>query len=129
MDRFWNKVNKTNTCWLWMGALNNGGYGAICIDGYWVMAHRFAWELEHREIPSNQIHHTCHNRACVNIAHLEHVTTAEHGKLSKKAQQTHCKRGHEFTHYNTQIKLNGTRSCKACQKITRTAKRLLGEDK
>jgi len=27
--RFWNKVNKTDTCWLWRGAVDKTGAGVI----------------------------------------------------------------------------------------------------
>lgn len=36
---------------------------------------------------------------------------------SKKAAQTHCVRGHEFTKENTGRKTNGTRLCIECRKI------------
>jgi len=26
-DRFWDKVEKTKTCWLWIGIKNKYGYG------------------------------------------------------------------------------------------------------
>jgi hypothetical protein len=34
--------------------------------------------------------------------------------------KTHCKRGHEFTHENTYLKLKGGRDCKTCLDMHRT---------
>lgn len=28
-ERFFQKVNKTESCWLWTGALNSRGYGSL----------------------------------------------------------------------------------------------------
>ena len=74
-ERFWNKVEKTNGCWNWTGALN-GGYGTIGIgrsgEGN-ILAHRLSWMLhnEMKDIPSEIfVCHTCDNRRCVRIEHL-----------------------------------------------------------
>lgn len=31
-ERFWAKVLKTDTCWIWQGYVNTSGYGQIQID-------------------------------------------------------------------------------------------------
>jgi hypothetical protein len=71
MERFWSKVNKTKTCWLWTGALRGKmGYGYFWHKQHWV-AHRFSWQLAHGPIPSNMcILHICDNPLCVRPAHL-----------------------------------------------------------
>lgn len=75
--RFWPKVRKTATCWLWTGAINpDSGYGQIGISGRYaytrpVNAHRIAWELTHGSIPEGQwVLHHCDVPACVNPDHL-----------------------------------------------------------
>lgn len=40
--RFWEKVDKAGGCWLWVGHLNQEGYG---IFGGNKLAHRIAWTL------------------------------------------------------------------------------------
>lgn len=76
VDRFWSKVNKTSSCWLWTGAVRGNGYGFIAqrrVNGRQVrtMAHRMAWEMAHGPIPSGLVAcHTCDTPACVNPAHL-----------------------------------------------------------
>ncbi len=62
-ERFWEKVNKTESCWLWTGATCNGGYGYFAImkpKKHCVVAHRFAWELVIGPITEEGIE-VCHN--------------------------------------------------------------------
>lgn len=70
-DRFWEKVNKTDTCWLWAGSKNNMGYGRINVDGIIKLAHRVLFELEGIKLERKQVvMHTCDTPLCVNPNHL-----------------------------------------------------------
>jgi len=75
-ERFWAKVNKTETCWIWVGALYSNGYGHFGLNASrGAIAHRFAWEQMNGKIPGGKIlDHTCHQRACVNPSHLRIAT-------------------------------------------------------
>jgi predicted XRE-type DNA-binding protein len=67
-DRFWPRVDKTDGCWLWTGALNINGYGTIYRHfPDHVQAHRLAWEMSSGEAltPDEPICHTCDVRNCV----------------------------------------------------------------
>lgn len=53
-QRFWEKVQKTDNCWLWMGSTNFSGYGQFWPNGVkcsLMVAHRFSWELHNGKIP------------------------------------------------------------------------------
>lgn len=77
--RFWSKVRKTETCWLWTGAIStgHGGYGKLgrnsLRDG-WMPAHRASWIINRGIIPKGlRVLHCCPggaNPACVNPNHL-----------------------------------------------------------
>ena len=77
-DRFWNKVDKTDTCWLWTAALRVG-YGGFWDGNRHTYAHRYAWELLRGPIPAGYtIDHDnpdfgCGVPLCVNPAHLDCV--------------------------------------------------------
>ena len=118
MEIFWKNVQITEGCWTWNGHKDRDGYGISSRPK--VMgpgsnrAHRIAYEAEHGSIPSGHLDHLCRNRACVRPSHLEPVTAKVNAERGMKAQQTHCRHGHEFNEENTYRKPNGTRSCRRC---------------
>ncbi len=126
--RFWAKVEPVpfSGCWVWMGHINDKGYGLtqIRIGHKWkkLRAHRVAYELYRGPIPAGlDLDHKCRVRCCVNPDHLEPVTRQVNilrgiGIPAIKAAQTHCVRGHEFTPKNTGRTSKQTRYCRLCKR-------------
>lgn len=76
-------VRKSNPtpggCLAWGGQVSTRGYGVVSIvlDGKQkrTQPHRLLWIATHGSIePGLEVDHTCRNRLCVNIEHLDAVT-------------------------------------------------------
>lgn len=132
IEVFWSRVTKTETCWFWTGGTQSDGYGEFWDGTRRVPAHRYAYRLEHGDLPdSRDLDHTCHNfdiacnrgrdcphRRCVNPAHLEPVTTQvniQRGRLGYlNLGKSHCPQGHPYDAQNTYV-YKGSRYCRACR--------------
>lgn len=61
-------------CWIWQRQVK-GGYGQANFSGRMVAIHRLALEAKHgAPLGTQQAHHVCANRLCVNPDHLQPVT-------------------------------------------------------
>ena len=123
MERFWSKVRKTDTCWLWLAATVATGYGCISNNKRIVLAHRLSYESLVGPIPEGmELDHLCRNPSCVNPAHLEPVTHRENGRRGRAGwnmrAKTECPAGHSYDLLNTYF-WRGFRLCRACRKSHR----------
>jgi hypothetical protein len=74
-------------CLLWLGALNDSGYGRIKHRRRFRRAHIVAWEQTNGPVPSGLVlDHKCRVRCCVNPIHLEPVTQAENLRRGRLAR-------------------------------------------
>lgn len=115
-DRFWAKVEKGDSCWLWTSAKTKGGYGEFHIGSRVLYSHRLAYELLAGPIPEGlTLDHLCRVRHCVNPAHLEAVSNRVNvlrgnGACARNARKTHCAKGHALLYFDHR----GYRTCRQC---------------
>ena len=84
-SRFWVKVDKTDSCWLWIAALDFAGYGKFAVVRTNAsMAHRVSWQLKNGKIPEGMtLDHICHVHNCVNPEHLRLATPQENAEYKR----------------------------------------------
>src|SRR3990167_9586370 len=98
-ERFWNRVNKTATCWLWTASCNKG-YGQMW-DGKKIRStHRLSWEMANGPITDGLcVLHKCDVRACVCPSHLFLGTVADNQTdMKKKGRRKGIRTGYGETH-------------------------------
>lgn len=139
-QRFWDKVEKTESCWRWHGAKNDFGYGRINLGGRNEgvdRAHRVSYRLHFGEIPKGKVVcHSCDNPECTRPDHLFLGTKQDNsldmirkgrgkkqftsGALDPRSNagkfhlaKTHCPHGHLYSGDNLAV-YQGKRNCREC---------------
>ena len=120
VDRFMSKVEISDGCWLWTGALTKSGYAVFQFEDYPWRGHRWSYTHFVGPIPDGLVlDHLCRVRRCVRPEHLEAVTLAENIRRGEaglhERSKTHCPQGHAYDEYNTH-RYKGTRRCRTCIK-------------
>lgn len=130
-DRFWFYVAESDVddCWIWLGALNIGGYGVFNLNesngGGQAKAHRYAYQEMRDPFPDRidgqkaELDHRCRVRPCVNPWHLQIVTRRGNillgnGFAAENSRKAHCPNGHAYDEANTLITSAGWRACRTC---------------
>ena len=134
--RFWDRVDKIELtgCWLWDGHIAKNLYGTWSYSEggktKTVYAHRAAWLLLKGPVPRRLVlDHQCRVRFCVNPDHLRLVTQKRNLARSKSGEagaafqrnKTHCPSSHPYAGSNLYIRADGSRHCRACQRIRSAA--------
>ena len=119
------RIDPSNQCWNWIGALDDKGYGLLSVNGKTQRAYRTLYQEMVGIVPKGlTLDHLCRNRLCVNPVHLEVVTYQTNilrgnGLAAQEAKRTHCPRGHEYTEENThygKTRQGIGRWCRQCDK-------------
>lgn len=116
---FWEKVQKSSSCWAWTGAKKPTGYGRFGIGNREVaQAHQVAYVLTYGQIPDGlEVHHTCFNRSCVRPSHLEAVT---HQENVRRTRDLGCYQGHPWADETIGWSKDGRkRWCRKCHRDKR----------
>lgn len=130
-ERFFAKVEKTPSCWVWRGWTGNVGYGRFLFRGRATQAHVVSLLIAGVDVPSRWdtglvVDHLCRNPACVNPAHLRIVPQVDNcGPLANPTPhwmnktKTHCIKGHPLSGANLAIyrdpRGKPVRSCLTCE--------------
>ena len=118
-ERFWKRVQKTETCWLWTGAKNKKGYGTFYISKYEpIGAHRFSYLLAEGKSPEELfVCHKCDNPSCVRPDHLFLGTNTDNMRDAKKKGRLKRERCYQGIHLlmdgNERFDKKGRR-CRLC---------------
>lgn len=89
VERFWSKVKRSKSCWLWKAGVTVGGYGKFYLRRedrkFTLLAHRVSLFLHSGESPQQLVLHRCDRPSCVNPDHLFVGTDIDNinDKLSK----------------------------------------------
>lgn len=120
-------------CWEWTGSKVHG-YGNMRWEGKVRRVHRIMYSWIYGPIPHRgaklEIDHLCKNPSCVNVCHLELVTSQvnclrSNNLAAQYAPRMHCNYGHEFTEANTiLVSRKGaiSRKCRQCKNEWRKKK-------
>lgn len=111
-ERFFEKVQFTDTCWLWTATLNDRGYPQFWDGDKLVYAHRWLYEFCVGPIPDGfTLDHLCETPSCVRPDDVEPVTNAvNNARKWERHPVTHCPDGHLYTRWNNR----GTGYCMPC---------------
>lgn len=122
-------------CYVWMGAINQKGYGRISHNGARTVVHRLTYTFRHGPVPEGKdLDHLCRVTGCINPDHTEPVTRlintvrGEAAKINKARMEaiTHCPQGHPYVGENLFIRSNrNNRECRACMRTRQAARRPL----
>ena len=108
------EYNHTTGCLEWIGKckLPNGH-----IAGFGTTLHRLMYDPFRRLHSDEFVHHTCGNQLCLNVHHLQAMSSRKHGE-HHNPKATHCVHGHELTPDNLVWKNENGRKrlvCAACR--------------
>lgn len=92
IDRFWTKVDKTSSCWIWAAGKTPMGYGMFNINGKNRAAHRVSVILDNRDPRGFVVMHKCDNPSCVRPDHL--IVATQKDNMMDMSRKGRCHTNH-----------------------------------
>lgn len=103
--------------------MDNGAseYPHVQFKGVSYNAHNFVYAALVGPVPEGaDVHHTCENKCCIRLDHLEPLTRKEHRQhhgTPHQSLKTHCPQGHPYTLDNLLPSKTGRRACRECNRV------------
>lgn len=114
-------VEKTPTCWLWLGLFTPNGYPKTSIRTRTMNATRVFYQHFRGDIPLDfYVGHTCDHKHCVNPNHLIALDPRDSvlrglSPPAGNARKVECLRGHPLNGENLYVTPDGRRQCCTCR--------------
>lgn len=91
-QRFWERVEKTDTCWNWTGAAHPNGRGYVFYLDEKYPAHRMAYAFQVDTVPRKlRVWQTCGNPRCVRPEHIQAGSVYDYGRWKAQSEETHSR--------------------------------------
>lgn len=98
LRRIFARLKAQGACWLWTGMASSNGYGRIKADGKSIRVHRVMFAAFYGDIPAGyDVHHSCHQRLCVNPEHLSLLARGANTAESNNERSKHQHRSGDST--------------------------------
>lgn len=127
LERFWDKVKKTPSCWEWQAGKING-YGRIGLTSQrrCVLAHRLSYEIHYGPIADGMcVLHRCDTPGCVRPDHLFLGTVGDNNRDRAKKGRNRSVKGE--AHGRSKITVQDVCSIRQKHKDGRTVASLARE--
>src|SRR5215475_11362061 len=78
-------ARQDNGCLFYMNNKKKNGYSLVSYCDEMIPVHRVVFILSGKTLPPHfDVHHTCYNKSCIEITHLEALSRSQHALLSEK---------------------------------------------
>ena len=78
-------ARQANGCLLYTNNKKKNGYSLVSYGDEMIPVHRVVYLLSGKTLPPHfDVHHTCYNKSCIEISHLEALSRSQHALLSEK---------------------------------------------